>query len=272
MNPILEVRELTKDYPKFSLGPISISLEAGSILGFIGRNGAGKTTTLKSILNIVHPDGGEVRCFGMDFSKNERAVKQRLGYAGGAVDWYPRRRIAELLDVTRRFYDNWDETANRKYMEAFSLDPTKTPRELSEGMRVKLNLAIALSHRAELLLLDEPTSGLDPVSREELIEIFLSLKDEGKTILFSTHITSDLDKCAGRILFLQKGRFTADSSLSAESSSWITFSASSSFKKDECARNLPSPRCRTAPCTHWPGADAKSPPRGRTRPFGRCCR
>ena len=213
MNPILEVRELTKDYPKFSLGPISISLEAGSILGFIGRNGAGKTTTLKSILNIVHPDGGEVRCFGMDFSKNERAVKQRLGYAGGAVDWYPRRRIAELLDVTRRFYDNWDETANRKYMEAFSLDPTKTPRELSEGMRVKLNLAIALSHRAELLLLDEPTSSLDPVSREELLDIFRLLRDRGTAIFFSTHITSDLEKCADHIAYIRQGQLIADGRL-----------------------------------------------------------
>ena len=209
MTDVLEVRGLRKEYPAFTLGPVSFSVEAGSIMGFIGRNGAGKTTTLKSILNIVHPTAGEIRCFGEDFPGNERAVKQRVGFAGGAVDWYPRKKIRDIMDVTRRFYGNWDEAANRKYMEIFSLDPDKTPRELSEGMKVKLNLAIALSHRAELLILDEPTSGLDPVSREELLDIFRLLRDRGAAILFSTHITSDLEKCADHIAYIKKGRLVA---------------------------------------------------------------
>ncbi len=213
MTPALQIDGLQKTYPGFSLGPVSFSVEPGSIVGFIGRNGAGKTTTLKSILHIVHPDAGSIRYFGEDFEGNERSLKQRIGFAGGAVDWYPRKRIRDILDVTRRFYPNWDEAANRKYLDAFSLDPMKTPRELSEGMKVKLNLAIALSHRAELLLLDEPTSGLDPVSREELLDIFGLLRERGTAILFSTHITSDLDKCADSIAYIRKGQLVAAESL-----------------------------------------------------------
>ena len=215
MTDVLEVRGLRKEYPAFTLGPVSFSVEAGSIMGFIGRNGAGKTTTLKSILNIVHPTAGEIRYFGAALAGNESAVKQRVGYAGGAVDWYPRRKIRDILDVTRRFYENWDEAANRKYLDAFSIDPEKTPRELSEGMRVKLNLAIALSHRAELLILDEPTSGLDPVSREELLDIFRLLRDRGTAVLFSTHITSDLEKCADHITYIKQGQLVATGRLDA---------------------------------------------------------
>ncbi len=213
MTPVLQVRDLTKTYPKFTLGPVSFSVEAGSIMGFIGRNGAGKTTTLKSILGVVRSDGGSVRCFGLDRTEKEREIKQRIGFAGGAVDYYPRKRIRDILAVTRSFYPNWDENDHRRYMDAFSIDPEKTPRELSEGMRVKLNLAVALSHRAELLILDEPTSGLDPVSREELLDIFRVLRDRGTAILFSTHITSDLDRCADGITYIRQGQIVASESL-----------------------------------------------------------
>lgn len=215
MTTLLEIHGLRKEYPKFSLGPISFSVEAGSIMGFIGRNGAGKTTTLKSILNIVRPTAGSIRYFGRDLEENEREIKQRVGFAGGAVDWYPRKKIADILDVTSRFYGNWDPEANRKYMDIFAIDPGKTPRELSEGMKVKLNLAIALSHRAELLILDEPTSGLDPVSREELLDIFRLLRDRGTAILFSTHITSDLEKCADAITYIRQGQLVATGPMDA---------------------------------------------------------
>ena len=215
MTKLLEIEDLRKTYPGFCLGPVSFSVEAGSIMGFIGRNGAGKTTTLKSILNIVHPDGGSIRYFGLDFGENERAVKQRIGFAGGAVDYYPRRRISDILAVTKLFYDNWDEEANKKYLDVFSIDPSKTPRELSEGMKVKLNLAMALSHRAELLILDEPTSGLDPVSREELLDVFRLLRDRGTAILFSTHITTDLEKCADHITYIRQGQLVATGRLDA---------------------------------------------------------
>lgn len=212
---ILEVNGLTKRYPSFLLDGVTFSMEKGRIMGLIGRNGAGKTTTLKSIFNLVHPDEGEVRIFGLEMPKEEREIKQRIGYAGGAVDFYSRKKLSQIVDVTKVFFDNWDDDACRKYLDAFSLDENKTPKELSEGMRVKFSLTLALSHRAELLILDEPTSGLDPVSRAELLDAFLFLKKMGVSILFSTHITSDLEKCADDITYIAKGKVIASQPLTS---------------------------------------------------------
>jgi ABC-2 type transport system ATP-binding protein len=210
---VLEVEGLRKTYPGFVLDGLSFQVERGSIMGFIGRNGAGKTTTLKSILHIVRPDGGSIRYFGMDLEGNEGEIKRRVGYAVGAVNYYPRRRLKDLAEVTARFYPNWDWDAYRRYLEVFRLDESKTPSQLSEGMRVKLSLTVALSHRAELLILDEPTSGLDPVSREELLDIFRYLRDQGTAVLFSTHITTDLEKCADHITYIADGRRIASEPL-----------------------------------------------------------
>ena len=207
---VLEVQHLCKQYPAFALRDVSFSLPAGQITGFIGRNGAGKTTTLRSLLRFVRPDSGEVRFFGRPFAEDERAIKQRIGFVSGGVDFYTGKKLRTITDVTRRFYDTWDDGAYRGLLARFSLDETKTPAELSAGMRVKYALALALSHRAELLLLDEPTSGLDPISRDELQEVLLALSDEGVTILFSTHITSDLDRCADRILYIRNGRIRVE--------------------------------------------------------------
>lgn len=207
---ILEVRDLTKIYPAFRLDGISFSLEAGKITGFIGRNGAGKSTTLASLFNFVHPDGGEVRFFGMPFSGNEAEIKRRTGFVSGGVDFYLKKRLDTISAVTKSFYPGWDDAAYRRYMGMFSLDGRKTPSELSAGMKVKYSLVLALSHNAELLVLDEPTSGLDPVSRDDLLDVLLALCDEGKTVLFSTHITSDLDKCAHNIIYIRDGKIVAD--------------------------------------------------------------
>lgn len=206
---LLEVKNLNKTYPAFSLKNVSFSVQEGRIMGFIGRNGAGKTTTMKSLLNMVHPDSGEVNVFGMNFLENEAEIKQRLGYASGGVNYYPQKKLKDIIAVTKTFYSNWDDEAYKHYMNYFKLDENKKPKELSEGMKVKFNLTIALSHHAEILLLDEPTSGLDPVSREELLEIFLELKDKGVAIFFSTHITSDLDKCADDITYIKNGQIIA---------------------------------------------------------------
>ena len=206
---VLEVRGLCKQYPSFLLDHISFSLSEGHIMGLIGRNGAGKTTTLKSIFNLVHPDEGSIRMLGMDMPSEESRIKQLIGYTGGAVHYYQRKKIRDIASVTRLFYENWDEEAYRRYMDAFSLDENKAPRELSEGMRVKFSLTLALSHHARLLILDEPTSGLDPVSRAELLDTFLFLKDRGVSILFSTHITSDLEKCADDITYIARGKLLA---------------------------------------------------------------
>lgn len=203
---VVRVKELTKRYPKFTLNSVSFTMKKGRIMGLIGRNGAGKSTTLKSMLHMVHPDSGEVECFGLDMEQEEAQIKQRIGFAGGAVDYYRKKKIGQILEITKRFYENWDETLCEKYRALFNIDIDKTPSELSEGMKVKLNLIMALSHKAELLILDEPTSGLDPVSREELLEIFLYLKKQGVSILFSTHITSDLEKCADDITYIREGK------------------------------------------------------------------
>ena len=206
---IVEVSRLCKAYPAFRLKDVSFSLEEGQITGFIGRNGAGKSTTIKSMLNLVHADSGSVCYFGLPLLKNEAEIKRRIGYSTGAVSWYPRKTIREIVEVTSGFYPNWDADACRGYMALFGLDESKRPMELSEGMKVKFNLLLALSHRAEVLILDEPTSGLDPFSRDELLELFVSLKARGVTILFSTHITSDLERCADSIIYIRQGEIRA---------------------------------------------------------------
>ena len=206
---IAQVKGLCKSYPSFKLDNVSFELTEGHITGFIGRNGAGKTTTIKSMLNLVHPDAGEISFFGLSLSENETEIKQRIGYSTGTVNYYPKKRIRDIVSVTRLFYEHWDEEAYREYLGLFALDESKCPSELSEGMKVKFNLLLALSHRAEILILDEPTSGLDPFSRDELLELFTELKSRGDAFLFSTHITSDLEKCADDIVYISRGRIVS---------------------------------------------------------------
>ena len=208
---VLEVRELRKTYPAFTLKDVSLDVPQGAIVGFIGRNGAGKSTTLKSILGLVHPDGGTVRAFGLDYAANEAAIRRRIGVVLGGIDFYPKKKVGVITDVTRRFYSNWDEDKYRHYLELFAIDESKRVDQLSSGMRVKYMIALALSHSAELLILDEPTSGLDPVSRDELVELFRRIVADGsRSILFSTHITSDLEKCASHIAFIKDGEMLYD--------------------------------------------------------------
>ena len=202
----LEVRGLCKRYPAFTLKDVSFDVPQGAIMGFIGRNGAGKSTTLKSILGMVHPDSGEVRFFGQDVGRHEREFKEQIGVVLGGIDFYPKKKVGIITDVTRRFYGNWEEEKYRHYLELFGIDESKRVDQLSSGMKVKYLLAVALSHNARVLILDEPTSGLDPVSREELVELFRAIVADGqRSILFSTHITSDLEKCASHITFIKGG-------------------------------------------------------------------
>ena len=213
---LLSIQGLTKHYPNFTLDNVSFALPAGKIMGLIGTNGAGKTTTLKAMLNLVCPDGGEIEMFGQDFRKNEEACKQSVGAALGGVDFYGHKKLAAITEVTRRFYQNWDEDAYRRYIEVFGLDPQKRVKELSSGMRVKYMLALALSHKARLFILDEPTSGLDPVSRDDLLGLFQKLVESGeRSILFSTHITSDLEKCADYITYIKDGKMLKSDEQSA---------------------------------------------------------
>ena len=162
---ILKIEGLCKQYPAFSLKNVTFSMESGTVMGFIGRNGAGKTTTLKSMLRLVHPDAGHVEICGMDAAEQELAVKAQIGFVTGSAAYYPRKRLAQLTAATRRFYPNWDEARYQDCLRRFALDEGKRVSELSEGMKVKYQLALAMSHHAKLLILDEPTSGLDPAAR-----------------------------------------------------------------------------------------------------------
>lgn len=209
MENILEVKNLCKEYPAFKLDNVSFEIKKGSIMGFIGRNGAGKTTTLKCLLNFVHPKSGEINFFGLNFMENESEIKQNIGYAAGGVNFYSRKKLSDILNINKRFYTNWDDTACNRYMKLFKLVESKKLIELSDGMKVKFNLVLALSHNAKIVLLDEPTSGLDPISREDLLDVFLDLASVGVSILFSTHITSDLDKCAEYLTYIQQGKILA---------------------------------------------------------------
>lgn len=206
---IVEVRDLKKQYPSFELKSVSFDIHEGRITGFIGRNGAGKTTTIKAMLNLIHTQGGSITYFGKSLSASETEIKRRIGYSTGSVNWYPRKKIKDIVSVVKNFYETWDEEAYRKYLKLFELDENKMPIELSEGMKVKVNLLIALSHRADILILDEPTSGLDPFSRNELLDIFIKLRDEGVAVFFSTHIISDLEKCADDIVYISSGKIVA---------------------------------------------------------------
>ena len=206
MDTILNIENLNKKYPSFSLKDVSFSVKPGEIMGFIGRNGAGKTTTLKSIMNMIHYESGKISAFDKDMNEYELENKQRIGFALSELNYYPNRTIRRLMNVTKRFYKNFDENKFVEVCKIFNLNLDKKLEELSSGMKVKYSVAIALSHKAELLILDEPTSGLDPVSREEILDIFREIvKNKDRAILFSTHITSDLDKCATNITYIHNG-------------------------------------------------------------------
>lgn len=206
---IVRVNGLRKSYSSFELDNVSFSLEEGRITGFIGRNGAGKTTTIKAMLNLVHPDGGEIEYFGMPLTGNEAEIKKRIGYSTGTLNWYPRRKIRDIAAVMKSFYDSWDDKLYREYLNLFSIDEEKSANQLSEGMKVKCNLMFALSHGAQALILDEPTSGLDPFSRDELLDIFREISDTGVAVFFSTHIISDIEKCADDIVYISGGKIAA---------------------------------------------------------------
>ncbi|MCQ1529667.1 ABC transporter ATP-binding protein [Lutispora saccharofermentans] len=206
MAPILEIKGLRKDFKDFSLKGIDITMEKGYIMGFIGPNGAGKTTTIKLMMNLLKKDAGEIKIFGMDHLKHEKEIKNRIGFVFDENHFYEELMISEMKWVVAPFYETWDEKVFQKYIRDFQLPPKKKIKDLSKGMKMKFSLAIALSHKADLLVMDEPTSGLDPLVRSELLDILSeTIQDENKAVFFSTHITSDLDKIADYVTLIDKG-------------------------------------------------------------------
>ncbi|MDH4196026.1 MAG: ABC transporter ATP-binding protein [Candidatus Aminicenantes bacterium] len=206
MDYALEVKALRKDYPGFTLRDVSFALPPGYIMGLIGPNGAGKTTIIKCILNIVRRTAGEVRVLGRDNLRHEREVKARVGFVLDEPPFYGYLKVGTIGSVIAPFYESWDRALFRRLCAEFELPLRKRVSALSRGMKMKLALAVALAHRAELILMDEPTSGLDPVFRRELLERLSRLIQDGRTsVLFSTHITSDLERVTDYITCLRAG-------------------------------------------------------------------
>ena len=203
MNNILEVRGLRKSYGSFTLSDVSFDLPSGYIMGLIGPNGAGKTTTIKLILNVIRADSGSVKLFGCEdaLSQNEH-IGVVMDTPLFVDDW----SVNDVEVALSPFYRQWDKRIFADYIKRFGLETQKKVKELSRGMKIKLQIAAALSHNAKLLILDEPTSGLDPVARDEICDLLREfVSDENKSVLFSTHITSDLEKIADYITFILHG-------------------------------------------------------------------
>ena len=203
----IEVNNLTKKYDGFTLDNVSFKVPKGSIMGFIGQNGAGKSTTINAILNIVKRDEGEIKLFGLDNLKNETEVKENLAAVFDELPFNEDLNAKILSKVMSDIYKNWDEKVFFNYLDIFSLPSKKAFKKFSKGMKMKLQIAVALSHHAKLLIMDEATTGLDPVVRNDILDIFMEyLQDENNTIFMSTHITSDLEKIADMVTFIDKGK------------------------------------------------------------------
>lgn len=206
MDNVLEVKYLSKTYTDFVLNNINFSLPMGYIMGLIGPNGSGKTTTIKTILNMVTPDSGNVFVFGKDHAEYEQEIKKDIGVVFDESYFVDDWNMADVEKSFALFYESWDSQKYWPMLDKFRITKEKKVKELSKGMQMKLMLACAFSYDAKLLILDEPTSGLDPVSRDELLEILSSyIEDEQHSVLFSTHITSDLEKIADYITYINFG-------------------------------------------------------------------
>ena len=207
MSNVIEVEGLCKRYDGFAIENLNLSIPQGGIMGFIGANGAGKTTTIYSILNIIPVDAGRIRIFGKDYKKDEQEIKQDIGVVFDEMGYHEIMTPLQISRMMKSIYHNWSETEFAKYLDRFGLPYKKRCGTFSRGMRMKLQIAVALSHEAKLLLMDEPTSGLDPVVRNEMLDIFQEfVEEEDHTILLSSHIIEDLERIADEIAFIDKGR------------------------------------------------------------------
>ncbi|MCO7126801.1 ABC transporter ATP-binding protein [Sporolactobacillus shoreicorticis] len=207
METILELRHVNKAFKGFALKDISFSLKRGFIMGFIGPNGAGKSTTIRCLMDLIHPDSGEVWLFGQKYTGDNTVLKQKIGFVYDQDVFFQELTAEKNKQVIAPFYERWDDTLFYRYVKEFQVPLNKKMKTLSKGTKMKFALAVALSHHAELIIMDEPTSGLDPVFRRELLDVLFDvIQDENKAIFFSTHITTDLEKIADYITFLLDGK------------------------------------------------------------------
>ena len=203
----LEIRNLTRHFGDFTLDSLNLTLPGGCILGLIGENGAGKSTTIRLILGMLRPDGGTVTILGRDNRDNLALTKQDIGVVLDEVGIPECMTPKQVGRVMADVFTRWDAKTYEGLLERFSLPENKKFREFSRGMKMKLGLAVALSHEAKLLILDEATSGLDPVVRDEVVSILSEFtRDESHSILISSHIVSDLEKLCDYVAFLHKGK------------------------------------------------------------------
>ncbi len=213
MENVVEVKFISKEYKEFSLKNITFHIRQGNIVGLIGQNGNGKTTIIRCLLNLV-PFKGKINIFGMDSVKYESQIKERIGFVFSECPFDENLNACNIGIIMRSIYKKWSEEKYSEYLQKFAIPKKQKIKEYSRGMQVKLMLAVALSHEAELLILDEPTSGLDPIFRREILdELKKFVSNKRNSVLFSTHITSDLEQIADDIIFVSKGNIIFQGSI-----------------------------------------------------------
>jgi ABC-2 type transport system ATP-binding protein len=214
MENVVELKNVTKNFKGFSVKNMDLQVKQGFVTGFIGANGAGKSTTIKMIMNLLKPDAGEVKLFGLDYSTHEKEIKERIGFVYDGNVFFEGMNLKDIKRIVGPAYKRWNDTLFNQYVELFELPLNKAIKTFSKGMQMKASLAIALSHHAELIIMDEPTAGLDPIFRRELLDLLQELMIDGsRTIFFSTHITTDLDRIADYIAFIQNGELVFNQSI-----------------------------------------------------------
>lgn len=207
MDAILQVNNLTKQYSDFKLDNVSFSLPKGTIMGLIGENGAGKSTTINAILDLIKKDDGTVTFWGQELSSDPRRLKEDIGVVFDGINFYETLTPAKIGQISKAAYTQWDQHLYNEYLTKFQLPTKNEVKTFSKGMKMKLCIAVALSHHPKLLILDEATSGLDPVIRDDILDVFLDfVQDEQHSILMSSHITTDLEKIADYITFIHQGK------------------------------------------------------------------
>ncbi|RPF53470.1 ABC transporter ATP-binding protein [Aquisalibacillus elongatus] len=214
MENVVELKGVTKAFKGFSVDDINLEVKRGFITGFVGANGAGKSTTIKMMMNLLKPDHGEVKVFGLDYKTNEKEIKERIGFVYDGNVFYEGLNLKDIKQIVAPAYKQWDDELFNYYIDRFDLPLNKAMKKLSKGMQMKASLAIALSHHAELIIMDEPTAGLDPIFRREFLDLLQELMiDSNRTIFFSSHITTDLDRIADYIAFIQDGELVVNQSI-----------------------------------------------------------
>lgn len=207
MEYALKLENVTKEYKDFTLDNISISLPKGCIMGFIGENGAGKSTTIKLILDLINRDAGTITILGKDNKNEIQSIKENIGVVMDEPCFPENLNAEEINKIMKRIYKTWDENKFASFLGKFSIPQGKSIKDYSRGMKMKLSIAVSLSHDTKILIMDEATSGLDPIVREEILDIFLDfIQDESHSIFISSHIISDLEKICDYITFIHNGK------------------------------------------------------------------